>query len=344
MCAARMVMQSWARRYSMILLKACLRLPLMKGYVDDGRQGSTILRLGMRFDENKMEFVMDTELYKIDLERKEPPNMRMARICQPAMNAVNKNLKFTTEAPEEFPRNRLPTLDFVLWLVKGILYHSYFEKEMKSQFTIMRRSAMSEQQKMSILSNELVRRLSNIHRDVLQEEIKEVTEHFITQLKNSGYERKQAREIVVCGVVGWRRKLERREIEGKNQFLSASETLEKRTDNKLLEKTNWYKEKSKKRKMEVRESKHQYNPPKRRKRNAGKNENKNTMDRNNKDKEQTDGKKIKAVMFVPYTRHSELAAKLRENEEKMEQLTGYRIKIVKKGGTKLVDVLHKSNP
>ena len=42
---------------------------------------------------------------------------------------------------------------------------------------------MSENQKMAILSNELVRRISNIHRDVLEEE---VTEHYISQLKSSG--------------------------------------------------------------------------------------------------------------------------------------------------------------
>ena len=50
------------------------------------------------------------------------------------------------------------------------------------------------------------------------------------------------------------------------------------------------------------------------------------------------------VMFVPYTKHSELALRLRESEEKMEEMTGYRIKIVEKGGTKLVDILHKANP
>ena len=59
---------------------------------------------------------------------------------------------------------------------------------------IMKRSAMSEQQRLVILSNELVRRLSNIHREVLQDEIEEVVEHFITQLKNSGYvEKRQER-------------------------------------------------------------------------------------------------------------------------------------------------------
>ena len=48
-------------------------------------------------------------------------------------------------------------------------------------------------------------------------------------------------------------------------------------------------------------------------------------------------------MFIPYTKHSELAARLRENEQSMETMTGYRIKIVERGGKKLVDILHKAN-
>ena len=91
---------------------------------------------------------------------------------------------------------------------------------------------------MSILSNELVRRLSNIHKEVVGEELEEVVEHYISQLKNSGYSRKQSREVVVCGIVGWRRKLERRERNGQGQYLAAKETLERRTNNKLMEKTN----------------------------------------------------------------------------------------------------------
>ena len=34
----------------------------------------------------------------------------------------------------------------------------------------------------------------------------------------------------------------------------------------------------------------------------------------------------------------------RESEMRMEQMTGYRLKIVERGGAKLVDILHKSNP
>ena len=152
-------------------------------------------------------------------------------------------------------------------MIDGILYHSYYEKPKKNQFTVMQRSAMSEHQKMSILSNELVRRLSNIHRDVVAEEIEGVIEQYISELKNSGYVRKQAKEIVVCGVVGWRRKLERREKAGQHQYLEAKETLEQRTEDKLLEKTTWYKGNNK-RKMENKTSKYQYNPPSKKSRKA----------------------------------------------------------------------------
>jgi hypothetical protein len=105
MCAAKMVMQNWARKYEGILLRA----GLMTGYEDDGRQRSTVLRKGMMFNDQ-----LEEEQYERDVEEDAPENIRMVRICLPAMNSVNDDLKFTTEAPEEFSKKRLPTLDFVI--------------------------------------------------------------------------------------------------------------------------------------------------------------------------------------------------------------------------------------
>jgi hypothetical protein len=102
-----------------------------------------------------------------------------------------------------------------------------------------------------------------------------------------------------------------------------------------LEKTSWFKE-NKKRKVENTESKWQHNPPTKRRRKGG------FVD--GKKKKDGERSKVKAVMFVPFTAHSELATRLRESEEKMEGMTGYRMKIVEKGGTKMVDILHKANP
>ena len=121
MCAAKMVMQSWAREYMQILTKAGLKIPLMKGDVDDGRQGSKVLRKGMMFDVNLGEFRMDNNQYVRDVEENLPDNVRMARACLPEMDSINKDLRFTTEAPEEFEKNRLPTLDLRIWLKEGLL-------------------------------------------------------------------------------------------------------------------------------------------------------------------------------------------------------------------------------
>ena len=65
--------------------------------------------------------------------------------------------------------------------------------------------------------------------------------------------------------------------------------------------------------------------------------NKNTTDR-------ADKNKTNSVMFVPYTNGSVLAKRLREAEENLLTSTGYKLKIVERGGTKLEDLLHKSDP
>ena len=51
-----------------------------------------------------------------------------------------------------------------------------------------------------------------------------------------------------------------------------------------------------------------------------------------------------AVMFTVFTSHSSLAVKMREAEEKLGSLTGYKLKVVERAGTKLEDILHKSDP
>ena len=81
--------------------------------------------------------------------------------CRKAMNSINPDIQFTTETAYDFPKGRLHTLDTDIWVEKGgILRHSYYQ-EMKNPYLLMQVSAMASQQKFSILSNELMRRLGN---------------------------------------------------------------------------------------------------------------------------------------------------------------------------------------
>jgi hypothetical protein len=284
---------------------------------------------------------------RMKYEMKESTNARMARLCLPAINSVNNNLVFTCELPEEFEDKKLPTLDFYLWLDKmGLLHHSFFQKSMKTPLVIMEQSAMSDNQRHSILANELIRRLSNTdHEDIDLEETTKIIDVFTQQLKSSGYNRKTAREIVVSGTLGWKRKIKRREQEGTDFYRSARSTLAGRCRKKLLEKVTWYKTKRKREGEEDENKESQYSPSKRTRRDAhGQREQCQPMDKTMAKTNVMHKENVKAVMFVPYTVGSMLAKRMREAENTLQEMTGFRLKIVERSGTKLENVLAKADP
>ena len=93
----------------------------------------------------------------------------MARLCLPAM--TNK---------------QLPTLDMKMWMKENyMISNAYYKKDVKSQVLLDKDSAMSIQQKHSILANEVTRRLYNLdsRMDDLDHEVSAVLEDFTQQCK-----------------------------------------------------------------------------------------------------------------------------------------------------------------
>ena len=148
MAAGRMVMAYWGMLYRSALNLSKMELLLLKGYVDDVRQGGMQLRYGLRWDTMSKGWKWTEKEWLEDLRRRkdgELPNERMKRICLPLMNSISKDLRFTAEIEEEFPSQRLPTLDFELWIdhsQDGMIKHNYFQKKMKIPFVVMKKSAM----------------------------------------------------------------------------------------------------------------------------------------------------------------------------------------------------------
>ena len=108
---------------------------------------------------------------------------------------------------------------------------------------------MSENQKYSILSNERVRRLSNISPGVDITEKIVVLDKFTTQMKSSGYSRMEIVEAVCSGAKGFKGKVKRRDlegIEGIGFYRTSKSTLKQRVKKKLTQKTSRYKARRKK--------------------------------------------------------------------------------------------------
>ena len=50
-------MQDWSEKYKDILVRSDLEVILLAGYVDDGRQGTTIFKPGMRYNRQENKFL-----------------------------------------------------------------------------------------------------------------------------------------------------------------------------------------------------------------------------------------------------------------------------------------------
>ena len=349
--AAEIIMQDWSEKYKNILVRSGLEVYLLAGYVDDGRQGTSTLPMGMEFDKNENKFVYRTEAEQEDLTRKaegESTNQRMARRCIKAMNSINSNLEFTVECQEEFDNEKLPTLDFAIWQEEnGIINHTYFQKPTKTPYVIMSRSGAATQQKIKILSNELARRLGNINKNnTTQQKLNRVVDQLTQELKCSEYSQQTAQEIITSGIRCWQTRIKRKEQKGQEQYRPAQSTLKTRKYKKLMARETWYKNKQE---PDQDNTPQENIPPKHKQdqnihQNPPKKPRTSTQTQEEQEHQIKPESKIKAVMFVPFTPGSELAKLLRENEERIVKLTNSKLKIVERAGVKLQDVLTKSNP
>ena len=306
-----------------------MSVPLCRGYVDDGRQGTSKMKEGTRFNKEKKKFEAKEEWKEEDRMLGETTLTRMSRVCREAMNGINDDLKFTTETSEDYKDGKLPTLDFAAEVNRGIISHTYYEKPMKTQLVLMARSAMGQSQKYQIMSNELIRRLEKVSEGMPRKEVTRIIEQYTRQLKNSGYCRKEAREVIVSGVKGHKkRRAARMRQAGGKCYRKAASTLKSRCKKKLTAKTTWYKQKRQKEKA------------------AWDEEDEEEWKREERlvEKEIQGSTKVKAVIFVPQTKGSRLAKSLREKELELEKLSGWRFKIVERAGEKLENILHQSNP
>ena len=343
---------NWAEKYTAILVRSSIHLYIIPtNYVDDVRQANDKIKRGTRFDNEEQKLLFKEEWKTEDDAMDQTDLKRMGVVCLEVMNSIEDDLTFTVETQEDFVNKRVQTLDFETWFdaQEGVVRHSFFEKEMRTPLVIMERSALGNQQKHSILANDLVRRLSNLDQSMGIADQVEVINKYTYKLKASGYSRDQAKEIVVSGLRGFKNKIRRRIREGQPFYRPARKTLSMRVRKKLTEKNTWYKKTGRK-KGEDGDSDNvmpvgtrgSYRGTKRKK-----HQNHNhILDKVEEERKQHDDPKseVKSVIFVPQTKHSELAKKLRECENELVKVTGYKIKIVERCGTSLTRILTKSNP
>ena len=362
---AKLRTRSFCKKLKRVIEEGKMTVEMLKIYVDDGRLIMREPEKGAVYNKEskKVEFTeKQLEEDERDKEEGKTVDYRIKKLLLPIMNDISEDLKWTIEIEEDFIQNEeeveevedcsrdtkkgeiksksrsngkrggIPTLDFkVYWSEeeKKFMY-TYYEKEMRNPVVVHRRSAMDKKQKYGILSEELVRRLSNISTGGEEKrETERVINDYTKQLKCSGYRFEEAREVVKSGWIGLIRKKERRKKNNLPMHREGWKTLSGRVRKKLVSRKMWYKKESQKDDEEL------IGRPRMSK--------KRKVEKESEEKSKKEVA-VKSVIFVQQTKDSTLVKRLREVEEGLASTTGYRVKFVEKVGEKMVDTLCQSNP
>ena len=119
-----------------------------------------------------------------------------------SMKVVENFLDFTAEIGDDFQDGWLPTLDVSLKVdhqTNQVLFR-FYEKETTNKRTVQRQTAMNENCKIQVVSNDLVRRLQNTCETLGAEEYTKVVDQYARKLLTSGYSLEQCRRIIVAGI------------------------------------------------------------------------------------------------------------------------------------------------
>ena len=129
-------------------------------YVDDGRTLMHPIKAGWRWSEGESRMVWSKEQEADDTMNSTWTN-RTARAIKDIVNSSNKMLRCTVETCEDFEDGRLPTLDTNIWMERGRVFNTFYEKGMSAKTVIHKDSALSENRKMARLSQNVVRHIRN---------------------------------------------------------------------------------------------------------------------------------------------------------------------------------------
>ena len=158
-CAiARAIMQIFYIKWEDKLMKLAVQFVLNARYMDDGRLILPPIKKGWRWEDDKIQFCRRWEKEDDMLGAEE----RTRRIIAGTMGGIEEFLNFTTEVGGDFEDGLPPTLDVAIKVTpENQIAYNFYEKPEGARSTIQFKSAMGENAKHQILSQEMVRRLLN---------------------------------------------------------------------------------------------------------------------------------------------------------------------------------------
>ena len=130
-------------------------------------------------------------------------------------NTIDKDVQFTVDVPSDSKDNKMAFLDTKVWMVyddishpQGKIMHQHYTKPMTAKVGVQIESALSDQVKRTINTQDTIRVLRNCHEDLPEEELNQLLSQNMKKLQNSGYPEQYRREILKSAFNGFKKQKE----------------------------------------------------------------------------------------------------------------------------------------
>ena len=142
-------------------------------------------------------------------------------------NDVHEMIQFTVDFPENYKEKKMPILDLKVWMndMKEIEY-LFYEKPMRSNLVIGKKSALPQSMKMRSLTQEAFRRIHNTRENLHEEFLPDTLTKFMQKLKESGYT-EEDRFNILKGGMKTHENIEKLEREGMRDYYRTPATRQK---------------------------------------------------------------------------------------------------------------------
>ena len=193
---AQVFMIWWDRTMMARLPDLGIVVRLCKRYVDDNNYAANELPVGTRFVDGKL--VIDEEAIESDLLI--AADKRTMEIIKTVGNSLHPSIQLETDYPSNYEDGMMPSLDLKV-CVRDIdgekkIVHEFYAKDVSSKSVINARSALSWQQKRTVLTQEVLRVLLNCSEHVPLQRVALHASTMSLRMQFSGYTKKFRNEIV----------------------------------------------------------------------------------------------------------------------------------------------------
>jgi hypothetical protein len=198
---ARMFMITWDRKFLTRITELGITYDLYKRYVDDITMVLNTINDGWMYD-----VISNTMIYEEPTAvSAESGEQRTFRILQEIANSICPQIQMTVDVPGTHRNMKLPVLDLNFWMKTGddglqTVCHTFYKKAVSSQYTILKRSAMSMSVKRTTHFQEAMRRLKNCDKNQTWLERATHLTEWCNMLRISGYN-EQYRFNILTGAI-----------------------------------------------------------------------------------------------------------------------------------------------